>query len=110
MQRFEKLMALAAPLDEKNIDTDQLVPARFLMKSRADGYAQYLFYDRRFDAEGDEKADFILNQAPFRTAKIIVSDANFGSGSSREHAVWALMEYGIRAVIAPSFGPIFLRQ
>jgi len=99
MQRFEKLMALAAPLDEKNIDTDQLVPARL-----------YLFYDRRFNAEGDEKADFILNQAPFRTAKIIVSDANFGSGSSREHAVWALMEYGIRAVIAPSFGPIFLRQ
>ena len=107
MQRFEKLMALAAPLDEKHIDTDQLVPARFLMKSRAGGYAQYLFYDRRFAAEGEEKADFILNQAPFRTAKLIVSDANFGSGSSREHAVWVLMEYGIRAVIAPSFGPIF---
>lgn len=107
MQKFEKLTAVAAPIDEKNIDTDQLVPARFLMKSRADGYAQYLFYDRRFDAEGKERADFILNQAPYRAAKILVSDANLGSGSSREHAVWVLMDSGIRVVIAPSFGPIF---
>ncbi len=107
MQPFEILTAVAAPLDEQNIDTDQLVPARFLLKSRADGYAQYLFFDRRFDAGGKERPEFILNQAPYRAAKIIVSDANFGSGSSREHAVWVLMESGIRAVIAPSFGPIF---
>ena len=106
MQRFEKLTAPAAPIDEKNIDTDRLAPARFLMNSRADGYAQYLFHDRRFDAEGKEKTDFILNQAPFRAARIVVADDNFGSGSSREHAVWALVDYGIRAVIAPSFGPI----
>ena len=107
MQAFDKLTAVAAPIDEKNIDTDQLIPARFLMKSRADGYARYLFHDRRFDSGGNERTDFILNQAPFRSAQIIVGDANFGSGSSREHAVWVLMEYGIRAVIAPSFGPIF---
>ena len=80
MQPFEKLTAVAAPIDEQNIDTDQLVPARFLLKSRADGYAQYLFHDRRFDVEGKERPEFILNQAPYRAAKIIVSDANFGSG------------------------------
>ena len=107
MQKFDKLTGLAAPIDEKNIDTDQLTPARFLMKSRADGYAKYLFYDRKFDAEGIERAHLILNQAPFRAAKILICDGNFGSGSSREHAVWALINSGIRAVIAPSFGPIF---
>jgi len=108
MRKFDKLSALAVPLDEQNIDIDQLIPARFLLKLRAEGYQQFLFHDRRFNTAGGEKADFILNQPPFRQAKIIVSDSNFGSGSAREHAVYALMDYGIRAVIVPSFGSIFL--
>ncbi len=106
MRKFETLTAVAAPIDEKNIDTDQLSPARFLTKPRDQGYGQYLFHDRRFDADGKEKPDFVLNREPFRSARILVSDANFGSGSSREHAVWALTDYGIRVVIAPAFGPI----
>ena len=108
MRKFDKLSALAVRLDEQNLDTDQLIPARFLLKPRAEGYQKFLFHDRRFNIAGGEKADFILNQPPFRQAKIIVSDSNSGSGSAREHAVYALMDYGIRAVIVPSFGSIFL--
>jgi 3-isopropylmalate/(R)-2-methylmalate dehydratase small subunit len=108
MQPFTTLTAVAAPLDLANVDTDKLIPARYLRKLRTPeaGYDPYLFYDMRFDANGKEKPDFVLNQAPYRAAKILVADLNFGCGSSREGAVYALMDSGFRAVIAPSFGDI----
>ncbi len=108
MRSFTSLSAAAAPLDLPNIDTDRVIPARFLKKPRgAPGYAGFLFHDLRFNADGSEKADFVLNQPPYRGAKILVTAENFGCGSSREMAVWALDAYGIRVVIAPSLGDIF---
>jgi 3-isopropylmalate/(R)-2-methylmalate dehydratase small subunit len=105
---FGTLTAVAAPLDLPNVDTDRIIPARFLRKPRgAPGYATFLFHDVRFDADGNERADFVLNRSPYRTAKILVVAENFGCGSSREMAVWALAASGIRAVIAPSLGDIF---
>ncbi len=106
MQPFDKLAAVAAPLDRSNVDTDTIIPARFLRKQRGPGYERCLFHDLRFDPEGRERADFILNRAEYRDAKILVAGANFGCGSSREAAVYALWHYGIRSVIAPSFGDI----
>ncbi len=108
MQPFTTLTAVAAPLDIANLDTDKLIPARLLRKLRTppDGYAPYLFHDMRFDAEGRERPEFILNQSAYRKAGILVGDVNFGCGSSREGAVYAMMDHGIRAVIAPSFGDI----
>lgn len=108
MNPFTRLTAIAMPFDFANADTDKVIPARFLRKLRTAqvGYDPYLFYDMRFDAEGRERPEFILNQAPYRKAGILVADVNFGCGSSREGAVWALMDYGFRAVIAPSFGDI----
>jgi 3-isopropylmalate/(R)-2-methylmalate dehydratase small subunit len=106
MQPFEKIDAVAAPLELSNVDTDKLIPARFLRKARGPGYEQWLFHDIRFDAEGKERPGFVLNQAPYRAAQIIVAGANFGCGSSREAAVYVMWDYGIRAVIAPSFGEI----
>lgn len=107
MQAFVRLLAVAAPLDRPNVDTDQIVPARFLRKPRGEGYAAFLFHDLRFDPDGSERPDFVLNRASYRNAKILVADRNFGGGSSRESAVWALLDYGIRCVIASSFGDIF---
>jgi 3-isopropylmalate/(R)-2-methylmalate dehydratase small subunit len=106
MQPFTTITAIAAPLDEANIDTNQLCPTRFNKVPRGPKYAQVLFHDLRFTAEGDEK-EFLLNVEPYRRAAIIVADRNFGCGSSRESAVYALYEFGIRCVIAPSFGDIF---
>src|SRR5687768_10846457 len=108
MQPFKKLTAVAMPFDLANVDTDKIIPARYLRKLRSAsaGYDPYLFYDLRFDAEGRERPEFILNRAPFRNARILVADVNFGCGSSREGAVYALMDYGFRAVIAASFGDI----
>lgn len=108
MKPFTMLTAVAAPFDLANVDTDKLIPARFLRKLRsaAQGYDPYLFYDMRFNADGRERPEFVLNQAPYRTAGILVANVNFGCGSSREGAVYALMDYGIRAVVAPSFGDI----
>src|SRR5215213_1116237 len=108
MQPFTKLTAVAAPLDLANVDTDKVIPARYLRKLRSAtaGYDPYLFYDMRFDADGRERPEFVLNQAPYRNAAILVADVNFGCGSSREGAVYALMDYGFRAVIAASFGDI----
>ena len=96
------------PFDFANVDTDKILPARYLRKLRSAqaGYEPWLFYDLRFDGEGRERPDFILNQAPYRSASILVADVNFGCGSSREGAVYALMDYGFRAVIAASFGDI----
>lgn len=110
MQPFTRLSAVAAPLDGTNVDTDRIIPARFLRKPRGDGYHRYLFHDVRFADDGAEVADFVLNRAPFRTAPILVADSNFGCGSSREGAVYALADHGIRAIIAPSFGDIFYQN
>jgi 3-isopropylmalate/(R)-2-methylmalate dehydratase small subunit len=107
MRPFTRLEAIAAPLDVPNVDTDRIVPARFLRKPKNPEYARYLFHDVRFDTDGTPRGDFVLNQPAFRDAKILVAAENFGCGSSREMAVWALDAYGIRAVVAPSLGDIF---
>lgn len=100
--------AVAVPLDESNIDTGTIFPSRFLKTPRGGGYQDALFRDRRYDAAGLEIADFPLNHAGYSKAGVLVTRANFGCGSSRENAVFALLDYGIRCVIAPSFGEIFL--
>ncbi len=107
MQSFTTLSAIAAPLPEMNIDTDMIIPKQFLRTIERKGLAKGLFYERRFNADGTEKSDFILNQAPYRDAHILITGENFGCGSSREHAPWALLDFGIRCIIAPSFADIF---
>jgi 3-isopropylmalate/(R)-2-methylmalate dehydratase small subunit len=107
MEKFTRLTASACPLDIANLNTDQLLPARFLKLPRAAGLGRALLRDLRFDAEGRERPDFPLNRPAWREARIIVGARNFGCGSSREAAVYALYDYGIRCVIAPSFGDIF---
>jgi 3-isopropylmalate/(R)-2-methylmalate dehydratase small subunit len=107
MEKFTRLTASACPLDIANLNTDQLLPARFLKVPRAAGLGTALLRDLRFDAEGRERPDFPLNRPAWREARIIVGARNFGCGSSREAAVYALYDYGIRCVIAPSFGDIF---
>ena len=106
MEPFTTLTAVAAPIDIVNCDTDRIIPARFLRKPRVPGYERWLFHDMRFDADGNERPDFILNQPAYRNAKILVAAANYGCGSSREQAVYVMYDYGIRSVIAPSFGDI----
>jgi 3-isopropylmalate/(R)-2-methylmalate dehydratase small subunit len=106
MQPFTTVQAIAAPIDEANVDTNQLCPTRFNKVPRGPKYAEILFYDQRFDGAGQRKP-FLLNDAPYDRAGIIVADRNFGCGSSRETAVYALYEFGIRCVIAPSYGDIF---
>jgi 3-isopropylmalate/(R)-2-methylmalate dehydratase small subunit len=106
MQAFKNLDAVAVPMARPNVDTDQIVPARYLRKPRKLGFGDYLFRDLRLDKDGRER-DFILNKPAYRDAKILVAERNFGCGSSRESAVYALWDYGFRAVIAPSFGDIF---
>jgi 3-isopropylmalate/(R)-2-methylmalate dehydratase small subunit len=107
MDKFTTLTGIACPLDQANVNTDQILPARYLKWTRAMGLGNVLFQDLRFDAEGNEKPDFPLNKAPWRDARIMVAERNFGCGSSREAAVYALYDHGIRCVIAPSFGDIF---
>jgi len=107
MEAFTRLNAVAAPLDRANIDTDQIVPALYLQKPRSDNFGDYLFHDVRHDAHGARRPDFVLNEPAYAQARILVAGANFGCGSSREHAVWALYDGGFRAVIAASFGDIF---
>jgi 3-isopropylmalate/(R)-2-methylmalate dehydratase small subunit len=108
VQAFTRVTGVAVPIDLPNVDTDRVIPARFLRKPQGSaGYDRFLFHDVRFDADGSEKPEFVLNQAPYRSATIVVAAENFGCGSSREAAVWALMAYGIRVVIAPSLGDIF---
>lgn len=108
MEPFTKLTAVAAPFDMANIDTDKIIPARFLRKLRTAeaGYGPWLFYDLCFDADGNQRPEFVLNQTPWRNTGIIVAGPNFGCGSSREGAAYAMLDWGIRAVIAPSFGDI----
>ncbi len=107
MEKFTRITAIACPLPAENIDTDQILPARYLKLPRKGEHGKVLFNDLRFDAQGHEKPDFALNKSPWREAKIIAGGRNFGGGSSREAAVYALYDYGIRCVIAPSFGDIF---
>jgi len=106
MRPFSTITGLACPLPMSNIDTDQIIPARFLRRPRAEGYAICLFHDLRFDAEG-QPSDFPLNQPAYAASEILLAGRNFGGGSSREGAVYALIDFGIRVVIAPSFGDIF---
>ncbi|HZP79167.1 MAG TPA: 3-isopropylmalate dehydratase small subunit [Pseudolabrys sp.] len=107
MDKFTTLTATACPLNVTNLNTDQLIPARYLKWPRSAGLGKVLLQDLRFDADGNERREFPLNRPAWRDAKIIVGARNFGCGSSREAAVYALYDYGIRCVIAPSFGDIF---
>ena len=107
MEKFVRLTAVACPLNVSNLNTDQILPARYLKWPRSAGIGKVLLQDLRFDAQGQEQPQFPLNQPAWRDAKIVVAARNFGCGSSREAAVYALYDYGIRCVIAPSFGDIF---
>jgi len=107
MQKFEKLKAIAAPLNIQNVDTDMIIPKQFLTTIKRTGLGEGLFYEMRYDINGKKIEDFILHQAPYTNANILVSGDNFGCGSSREHAPWALNDFGIRCIIAPSFADIF---
>jgi 3-isopropylmalate/(R)-2-methylmalate dehydratase small subunit len=107
MRAFTKLTGVAAPLPMANVDTDKIIPARFLKTIKRTGLGVHLFDTLRYDAEGRERPDFVLNKEPWRKAEILIAHENFGCGSSREHAPWALMDFGIRSVIAPDFGDIF---
>jgi len=107
MEKVAQITGTACPINQINVNTDQILPARFLKWTRAMGFGKVLFHDLRFDGEGREKSDFPLNKPAWRDAAILVSARNFGCGSSREAAVYALYDFGIRCVIAPSFGDIF---
>ena len=107
MEAFRKLASIAAPIQVANIDTDQIIPARFLKTPRSTDHGQFLFHDMRRGKDGNLSEEFILNQKEFKTSGILVADNNFGCGSSRESAVYALHDAGIKCVIAPSFGDIF---
>ncbi len=107
MQSFTALTAIAAPLPLANVDTDKIIPARFLKVITRTGLGKHLFDTLRFRADGSENPDFVLNQEPYRHAEILIAHENFGCGSSREHAPWALLDFGIRCVIAPDFADIF---
>ena len=107
MKPFLKVTGRAVPLPHRDVDTDQITPARFLKVTSKEGLAQYLFYDWRYEADGSPRAGFILNQQRAQGATVLVAGDNFGCGSSREHAPWALVDYGIRAVISTSFADIF---
>jgi len=107
MDKFEKLTSVAAPLPLINVDTDMIIPARFLKTIKRTGLGTDLFSTLRFNEDGSDREDFVLNQAAYKDAEVLVTGENFGCGSSREHAPWALMDFGIKCVIAPSFADIF---
>ncbi len=107
MDPFVRLTGVVAPLDRVNIDTDQIIPAIFLKRIERSGFEDCLFFPWRFNEDGSPREDFVLNQPDYRDAKVIVAGHNFGCGSSREHAPWALRDYGVRCIIAPSFADIF---
>lgn len=110
MEAFTRLTGNVAPLDRVSVDTDQIIPAVYLKRIERTGYGEFLFTRWRFNEDGTEKPDFVLNQPGYREARILVAGRNFGCGSSREHAPWALDGYGIRCVIAPSFADIFFNN
>ena len=107
MEKFDKLTGIAAPLDIINVDTDMIIPKQFLKTIQRSGLGKNLFDEMRYAPDGQEIADFVLNQAAYREAQILVAGDNFGCGSSREHAPWALLDFGIRCIIAPGFADIF---
>jgi 3-isopropylmalate dehydratase, small subunit len=107
MQPFTKHTGLVVPLDRPNVDTDQIIPKQFLKRIERTGFGEFLFYDWRYLPDGTPNPEFIVNHPRYRNASILVTGKNFGCGSSREHAPWALAEYGIRTIIAPSFADIF---
>ena len=110
MQKFNKLVALGVSLPILNVDTDMIIPKQFLTTIKRTGLGANLFYEMRYDVNGGLIENFVLNQHPFSSAKILVSRDNFGCGSSREHAPWALLDFGIRCIIAPSFADIFFNN
>src|SRR5262245_20334112 len=110
MKPFTTHLGIVALLDRINIDTDQIIPKQFLKRIERTGYGQFLFYDWRFNKDGSLNPDFELNQKRFQNAAILLTGANFGCGSSREHAPWALLDFGFRVIIAPSFSDIFFNN
>ncbi len=107
MEKFTTLTSLAAPLDRTNVDTDQIIPKQFLKRIERTGYGDFLFFDWRQTPEGKPVPEFVLNDPRYKSAKILITGKNFGCGSSREHAAWALSDFGFRCVIAPTFADIF---
>ncbi len=107
MEKFNKLIGIAAPMRIMNVDTDMIIPKQFLKTIARTGLGKNLFDEMRYNSDGSEIADFILNKSSYRQATILIAGANFGCGSSREHAPWALLDFGIRCIIAPSFADIF---
>ena len=107
MESFTKHTGIVAPLDRADVDTDQIIPKQFLKRVERTGYGEYLFWDWRMNSDGTERLNFVLNKVEYAGASILVARENFGCGSSREHAAWALRDFGIRAVLAPSFADIF---
>ena len=110
MQKFNELESIAAVINEINIDTDAIIPKQFLKTIERTGLGKFLFYDKRYDELNNIKTDFILNKDPWNSAKILIAGNNFGCGSSREHAPWALLDFGIKCIIAPSFADIFFNN
>ncbi len=107
MEAFTTHTGLVAPMARMNVDTDAIIPKQFLKRIERSGFGQYLFFEWRFTDDGAEIPDFVLNREPYRKASILLAQANFGCGSSREHAPWALNDFGFRAILAPSFADIF---
>ena len=107
MRPFREHTGIVAPLDRSSVDTDQIIPKQFLKRIERSGYGEFLFYDWRYTGDGKARADFVLNQQPYAKASILMAGKNFGCGSSREHAAWALSDFGFRVIIAPSFADIF---
>lgn len=107
MEPINKVLSVITPLDRKNVDTDQIISKEFLKRIERTGFGQFLFHHWRFDDNGNENPDFVLNKPEFKGSQILVAQDNFGCGSSREHAPWAILDYGFRVVIAPSFADIF---
>ena len=110
MQKFYDLKSVAAVINEINIDTDAIIPKQFLKTIERTGLGKFLFFDRRYDSSNNIKKDFILNKVPWNKTRILIAGNNFGCGSSREHAPWALLDFGIRCIIAPSFADIFFNN
>ena len=107
MKPFSKINSIITPFDKANVDTDQIIPKQFLKLLTKSGFGKFLFYDWRFNHDGKEKEDFILNDLHYQNSQILVTNENFGCGSSREHAVWALKDFGFDVIISPSFADIF---
>ena len=107
MEKFSKIISQLTPLKIQNVDTDQIIPKQFLKLITKSGFGKFLFYDWRFDHDGQEKNDFILNDSTYHDSQILITNENFGCGSSREHAVWALKDFGFNVIISPSFADIF---